>query len=326
MVFLAITVAALALTVAALVCASLLATPPPALLRTNFRGREIPVVGGLVIVSGLLAGEVALAVTYLLDKGGRSADTFASRDHWGLLVAALGFFAVGLLDDLAGSGRSRGFRGHLRAVARGELSTGAVKAFGGAAIALVVGALWEASLAPALLDAAIVALSANIVNLLDLRPGRAAKVFLIAWVVLAAATWGSAYVVLSLPVAAATVAWLVPDLGERGMLGDVGANLLGAVPGPGPPCRSRCGGASSCWGRSSSSRPPPSAGRSRRRSTGCRPFGGSTVSGGPRNVGRFVVSRRPRTLQDRELSATCATFVLERPGSGLHRGNLTPGG
>ena len=58
MVFLALTVAALALTVAALVGASLLASPPPALLRTNFRGKQIPVVGGLVIVSGLLAGAV----------------------------------------------------------------------------------------------------------------------------------------------------------------------------------------------------------------------------------------------------------------------------
>jgi len=118
-------------------------------------------------------------------------------------------------------------------MARGELSTGAIKALGGAAIGLIVGALWEASLAPALLDAAIVALSANIVNLLDLRPGRAAKAFLLTWAVLAAVSWGSAYVVLSLPVAAATLLWLAPDLNERGMLGDVGANLLGAVLGAG---------------------------------------------------------------------------------------------
>jgi UDP-N-acetylmuramyl pentapeptide phosphotransferase/UDP-N-acetylglucosamine-1-phosphate transferase len=233
MVFLAMAVAALALTVAALVCTSLLATPPAGLVRTNFRGKEIAVVGGIVIVAGLLAGEVALAVAYLLDMGGRSAATFVSRDHWGLLVAGLGFFAVGLLDDLAGSGRARGFRGHVRAMAHGELTGGAIKALGGAAIGLVVGALWEGSLGPALLDAAIIALTANIVNLLDLRPGRAAKAFLIAWAVLAAVTWGSAYVVLSLPVAAATLLWLAPDLSERGMLGDVGANLLGAVLGAG---------------------------------------------------------------------------------------------
>jgi UDP-N-acetylmuramyl pentapeptide phosphotransferase/UDP-N-acetylglucosamine-1-phosphate transferase len=233
MVFLAIAVAALALTVAALVATSLLARPPAGLLRTNFRGREIPVVGGVVILAGLLAGEVALAVSYLVSNAGSVAATFASRDHWGLLVAGLGFFAVGLLDDLAGGGRARGFRGHLRAMGRGELTGGAIKALGGAAIGLVVGALWEGSLGPALLDAAVVALSANIVNLLDLRPGRAAKAFLIAWGVLAAVSWGSAYVVLSLPVAAATLLWLAPDLNERGMLGDVGANLLGAVVGAG---------------------------------------------------------------------------------------------
>src|SRR6266568_3375407 len=109
MVFLAVAVAALALSVAALVCTSVL-------VRTNFRGKQIPVVGGLVIVAGLLAGEVALSVAYLADHGGRSAITFASRDHWGLLVAALGFFGVGLLDDLAGGGHARGFRGHIRAI------------------------------------------------------------------------------------------------------------------------------------------------------------------------------------------------------------------
>ena len=233
MAFLSVTVAALALTVAAVVCTSVLNRPPVGLVHTNFRGKEIPVVGGLVILAGLLAGEVALAFAYLVRHGGRSALTFVSRDHWGLLLVALGFFGVGLLDDLAGGGRARGFRGHFRAVAAGELTGGAIKALGGAATALVVGALWEGSLGPALLDAAIIALSANIVNLLDLRPGRAAKAFLIPWAVLAVVFWGSAYVVLTLPVAAATLLWLGPDLGERGMLGDMGANLLGAVLGAG---------------------------------------------------------------------------------------------
>src|SRR2546426_181650 len=158
MVFLAIALAFLSLAVAAALCGSLLTHPPSGLVRTNFRGSEVAVVG--------------------------------------------------------------------------------------AAIGLIVGALWEGRLGPALLDAGILALSANFVNLLDLRPGRASKGFLPAWVVLAYFAWGSAYVVLSLPVAAAALLWLAPDLGERGMLGDAGANLLGAVLGagaglslgvPGPP-------------------------------------------------------------------------------------------
>src|SRR5437870_5971277 len=233
MVFLAIALAFLSLAVAAALCGSLLTHPPSGLVRTNFRGSEVAVVGGIVILAGLLAGEVGLSVAYLLDPGGRAGPTFTSRDHWGLLVGAFGFLGLGLLDDVAGNARSRGFRGHARALASGEITTGAVKALGGAAIGLIVGALWEGRLGPALLDAGILALSANFVNLLDLRPGRASKGFLPAWVVLAYFAWGSAYVVLSLPVAAAALLWLAPDLGERGMLGDAGANLLGAVLGAG---------------------------------------------------------------------------------------------
>jgi UDP-N-acetylmuramyl pentapeptide phosphotransferase/UDP-N-acetylglucosamine-1-phosphate transferase len=231
--FLALAVALLSLAVAAALCGSLLAHPPSGLLRTNFRGSRVAVVGGIVILAGLLAGEVGLTLAYLLHPRGGAGPTFASRDHWGLLVVALGFFGLGLLDDVAGNARSRGFRGHARALARGEVTTGALKALGGAAIGLMAGALWEGRLGPALLDAAILALAANFVNLLDLRPGRASKGFLVAWVVLASIAWGSAYVVLTLPVAAATLLWLAPDLGERGMLGDVGANLLGAVLGAG---------------------------------------------------------------------------------------------
>jgi UDP-N-acetylmuramyl pentapeptide phosphotransferase/UDP-N-acetylglucosamine-1-phosphate transferase len=233
MVFLAIAVALLSFAVAASVCSSLLAHPPAGLVRTNFRGSHVCLVGGIVILAGLLAGEIGLAVAYLLHSGGGAGTAFTSRDHWGLLVAALGFFGLGLLDDVAGTARSRGFRGHARTLAGGEVSTGALKALGGAAIGLIVGALWEGRLGPAVLDAAILALSANFLNLLDLRPGRAAKGFVGIWVILAAVAWGSAYVVLSLPVAAAALLWLAPDLTERGMLGDVGANLLGAVLGAG---------------------------------------------------------------------------------------------
>lgn len=226
-------VGALSLIVAAVLCGSFVTHPPSGLLRPNYRARPVPVVGGIVLIGAALAGEVALGLGVALRPAGRAAATFASRDHWGLLVVILGFFGLGLLDDLAGGGRARGFRGHLRAMVRGEVTGGAVKALGGAALGLVVGVLWDGHLGPALLDAAVVALSANLVNLFDLRPGRACKVFLAAWVSLAATSWGHAYVVLSLPVAAGTLRWMGADLRERGMLGDMGANLLGAVLGAG---------------------------------------------------------------------------------------------
>ena len=233
MAFLALALVLLSAAVTAPVAGALVSHPPAGLQRANYRGREIPVVGGLVCLSGVLVGEVVLSISYLLEDHGPPVPTFLSRDHWGLLVVALGFFGLGLLDDLAGGGRAKGFRGHAKALAAGELTGGAVKALGGAALGLVVGALWEHRLGPALLDGALICLSANLVNLLDFRPGRATKGFLVAWAVVAALAWGSAYVVLSLPLAAAALVWLAPDLGERGMLGDVGANMLGAVVGAG---------------------------------------------------------------------------------------------
>ena len=102
---------ALALTVAALVCTSVLTRPPAGLVRTNFRGKEIPVVGGLVIVAGLLAGEVALALAYLLGHGAARRSPLPRGTTGGLLVAALGFFGVGLLGRPRRWGRAEGLFG-----------------------------------------------------------------------------------------------------------------------------------------------------------------------------------------------------------------------
>lgn len=233
MLFLAVALVILSAAVAAPTAHALLTRPPSGLLRPNFRGSQIPVVGGHVLLAGVLAGEVGIAISYLVESGGHSVPVFLSRDHWGLLVLMLGFFGLGLTDDLAGAGHARGFRGHLKALASGELTGGGIKALGGAALALVVAALWEHQIGRALLDAALICLAANLVNLLDLRPGRATKVYLAGWVALAATAWDSAWVILTVPVATAALLWGGPDLRERGMLGDAGANMLGAVLGGG---------------------------------------------------------------------------------------------
>jgi Glycosyl transferase family 2 len=117
--------------------------------------------------------------------------------------------AVGLADDLW-SGPERGFRAHLRA----GVTTGTLKA-----VAIPVWGLWRTR---SLSGAVLIGLSANVLNQLDTRPGRALKAFALGSLLLGRPT-GRALAVAVL---------IAPyDLREMTMLGDAGANALGALLG-----------------------------------------------------------------------------------------------
>jgi hypothetical protein len=143
-------------------------------------------------------------------------------------LAGLGAAAVGRYDDVAGgTDGAKGFRGHLAALRTGRLTAGSVKLLGiGTAGVLAAACLRPRGTVDVLLGGAVVAGSANVLNLLDLRPGRALKV------------GTAAALALDEPgVAGACAALLRADLGERTMLGDCGANGLGAVLGLSLLCR-----------------------------------------------------------------------------------------
>ena len=150
------------------------------------------------------------------------------RPAAGLAVLAAG--ACGAYDDVVGAGDPRrGFRDHLRALRDGEVTSGAVKLFGISAAGLVAGALLKERAVDKVLAGVVIAGAAHFVNLVDLRPGRAAG----AAVALAAPGLlrpgaGAELAAVALGAAAAV---LPDDLGERSMLGDTGAHALGAVLG-----------------------------------------------------------------------------------------------
>jgi hypothetical protein len=186
--------------------------------RTNHRGELLTLLEGPALAAGACA---ALAAAPGLDPRIRAAG----------VVAVAGSAAFGVLDDLAERGGRKGLRGHLGALARGEVTTGGVKvaglaASGAVAAALVLGPRTRPrELLPA---AALVAGCANLANLLDLRPGRALKVALLpAPAVLSTAPAAA----LVAAVAGPAVALLPEDLGEHAMLGDGGANAAGALLG-----------------------------------------------------------------------------------------------
>ena len=141
--------------------------------RTNHRGEQLTLLEGPAVTVG------GVAVSAL-------APGLPPRVRAALAMAGTGAAAFGGYDDLAGSGSRRGFRGHLGALAKGEVTTGAVKLGGIGATGLVSAALLGGGLADVAVNAGLVAGGANLLNLFDLRPGRALKVALASGTLLAA--------------------------------------------------------------------------------------------------------------------------------------------
>lgn len=201
----------------------------PVFARVNYRGTAVATAGGLVLALVLIGVEAARALVASAGVG----DFHATAEDRAVTIAVLGYSMLGLLDDVAGEGSDRGFTGHLRALGRGRLTTGGAKLFVGAAVAVVaVDALGIESLGRLLADAALVALAANLANLFDRAPGRVIKISSATFAVLAVlavAAGAASGLGASAIVMGAALAVFVDDLHERVMLGDTGANALGAA-------------------------------------------------------------------------------------------------
>ncbi|SCF45992.1 hypothetical protein [Micromonospora mirobrigensis] len=206
----------------------------PALERTNFRGRTVTLAAGPALAAGAAtAGALA---------AGSGPAGFAA------LVAGVGSGAVGLYDDVVGARpeqkAAKGFAGHLAALREGRVTAGLVKIVGVGVAGLGAAALLAADprvaahprrrtqtgpgrVVDVLLGAGVVAGTANLLNLLDLRPGRAAKSGLLLAAPLATGPYGG----IAAGAAGAAAGLLGDDLDETVMLGDSGANALGALLG-----------------------------------------------------------------------------------------------
>jgi UDP-GlcNAc:undecaprenyl-phosphate/decaprenyl-phosphate GlcNAc-1-phosphate transferase len=199
--------------------------------RQNFRGRSLPTAAGVVVALVALAGAAVVAV---VDAAGTTPDADLLTSMQLATVVAVGFALLGLLDDLGGVGQSGGFRGHLADLRHGRLTTGAAKLFAGGALGIVAASSRSGqSLGWLLVDGALIALAANLANLLDRAPGRVTKVALLCGVVLAVAVGFDLALAGTALALGAGAGLLLPDLRERLMLGDAGANVLGAVLGLG---------------------------------------------------------------------------------------------
>jgi UDP-GlcNAc:undecaprenyl-phosphate/decaprenyl-phosphate GlcNAc-1-phosphate transferase len=187
--------------------------------KANHRGAPIPATLGWAVAVAV-AG-IGLVVVRQVDAVG-----LRSSQAGELLGAAIVFLA-GVIDDGFG-GSVRGLRGHLRALLQGQVTTGTVK-LAAAVLAATITVAWtpREHLWANLLALIAIAGCTNVWNGLDVAPGRALKGFLVVAIVLLVVDVRAFLLVCT----GAAVATLVPDLRERGMLGDSGANLLGFLAG-----------------------------------------------------------------------------------------------
>jgi UDP-GlcNAc:undecaprenyl-phosphate GlcNAc-1-phosphate transferase len=211
-------------------------------VRENYRGVAVPFPAGIAIVAVVVVALVPLAVVDLIDRVAFSHEVLPAETGL-VLTYSLGVALLGLIDDLL-AGDSRGWRGHGRAVLGGAFSTGALKAVGSLGLALyAVEWIGYIDYGRYALAAALLALTTNLFNLLDLRPGRAVKAFVLLGAGLAIGggsvtfggneneIWGFSGPELFGLVTAPVLVLGFYDLRERAMLGDTGANLVGGLAG-----------------------------------------------------------------------------------------------
>lgn len=144
--------------------------------RTNFHGVTVSLRGG-VAMAGASVASAAVA----------SALSDQPRAALGGVVASLGGGLAGYIDDVDqgahdGGKVAKGLKGHLGALAHGQVTTGVIKIAGIGASALAASALvgskatsMGGKVADLALNTVLIAGAANLANLLDLRPGRALK-------------------------------------------------------------------------------------------------------------------------------------------------------
>lgn len=187
-------------------------------VKKNFNGESIPVGMGLVFLPVIIINSVGLIVLKI-ENGVILGLLFAMG------CLAMGF--SGLLDDLLGNRNVTGLKGHLTMVLKGKLTTGGFKAIFGGMVAFFISMIISHGSVDFIINGLIIALFTNFINLLDLRPGRALKGFILSGVTLAVGPIAEAFRILLFGLLGASLAYLPYDLKAKSMMGDVGSNVLG---------------------------------------------------------------------------------------------------
>jgi UDP-N-acetylmuramyl pentapeptide phosphotransferase/UDP-N-acetylglucosamine-1-phosphate transferase len=200
-------------------------------LAKNYRGELIPSGIGIVFI---LYSLVWYTLYLLLFNFHLILNT---PSIFNVLIVMLAFFAaslIGFIDDVLGSRDTLGIKGHFKALFAGRLTTGAIKAIVGLLVSFVVSVFLSTGITELFINTLVIALFTNLLNLLDLRPGRAIKfyIFLLTVFLVLAALKGKHSVFLPfIPLIGSVLGYFPFDLKAKCMMGDAGSNVLGISAG-----------------------------------------------------------------------------------------------
>ncbi|WP_042271897.1 glycosyl transferase [Faecalimicrobium dakarense] len=187
-------------------------------VRPNYKGDMIPVSMGIVFLPMVVINSAIIAV---------STTNFENLLYLFMYIfGMISMFFAGILDDIVGNRDVSGLKGHFKSLLKGSLTTGGFKALFGGFIGIVISLGVSKSMGDLIINTLIIALSTNLMNLLDLRPGRAIKVYLIIMVSIFITLTGFTKV-LPLLILPNVLAYFGYDLKAKAMMGDTGSNVLG---------------------------------------------------------------------------------------------------
>ena len=200
-------------------------------IRPNYKNEMIPVGMGIVFLPMIIINSRILGFVTLNNVWFVSSSNYNLNIVWLLCLALyifsmMAMFFAGALDDLIGNRNVSGLKGHFKSLFKGELTTGGFKALFGGFVGLVVSVCISSSIVDIIVNTLIIALSTNLMNLFDLRPGRAIKAYLVIMIPIYITLTGytKVFPLLILP---NVLAYFNTDLKARGMMGDTGSNVLG---------------------------------------------------------------------------------------------------
>lgn len=187
-------------------------------LRPNYKQDMIPVSMGIVFLPMIIINGIILA--------------YFTNDYKNLMYlfmfifGMISMFFAGVLDDVIGNRDVSGLKGHFKSLLKGNLTTGGFKALFGGFVGVIISIGISKDIVDIIVNTLIIALSTNLMNLLDLRPGRAIKGYLFIVIILFLTLTGYPKI-LPLLIVPNVLAYFNYDLKARAMMGDTGSNVLG---------------------------------------------------------------------------------------------------